>query len=174
MVVPYAIAAVLIGLLWDSPEMALSNLGVTAVVHTLVAVVAYGLLALAFCQAILLLLQEWQLQHKHAGNFFHALPALDRMEAILFQIIGIGFLLLTITLVSGSLFANQLFGRPFVFTHHVVLSIIAWLSFGALLLGRATVGWRGRIAAIWTISSFALLVLAYFGARFVVEVILSS
>jgi len=172
-ILPYASVAVLLAWLWSAPPVKLDHLDPLAIAHILIAVVAYGLLALAFCQAILVLLQEWQLQHKHAGSVFHALPPLDRMERILFQIIGVGFFLLTITLISGIFFAREIFGKAFVFNHHVVLSVIAWLSFGGLLVARAIWGWRGRVAAIWTISSFAVLVLAYFGTRFVMEVVLS-
>lgn len=171
-VLPYAMVDVLLAWSWSGPPVPLPGTGGVAIAHSMVAIVSFGLLALAFCQAIVLLLQEWHLQKKHAGTFFHSLPALQTMERILFQVIGLGFTLLTIALISGALFANEIFGRALPFNHHVVLSIVAWVAFGALLLARAMFGWRGRVAAIWTIASYAVLTLAYFGTRFVLEILL--
>jgi ABC-type uncharacterized transport system permease subunit len=172
-VIPYVIIDVVLTTFWTGPPMPLAHLGPRAIAHTLISVVAFGLLALAFCLAVVLLLQEWHLQNKRQGSFFHSLPALQTMERVLFQIIGIGFTLLTIALVSGVLFSNELFGRPFLFNHHVVLSIIAWVCFGGLLAGRAIRGLRGRAASIWTIVSFFVLTLGYFGTRFVLEILLN-
>ncbi len=171
-VAPYAMLDVLIAWFLPGPPMQLAHLGGNAIVHTLMAIVAYGLLALAFCQASLLLLQEWQLHQRRTGTFFHALPPLETMERVLFQLIGTGFALLTVALISGGLFSTELFGRAFQFNHHVVLSFLAWLAFGALLGGRLIAGWRGRTAALWTIGSFGLLALAYFGTRLMLEVFL--
>lgn len=171
-VVPLALGAVLLAWVWSGPAVPLAHLSASAIVHSLASVTAFGFLALAFCQAVVLLLQEWHLQNKRAGRFFHSLPPLQTMERILFQVITLGFALLTIALLSGVVFSNEIFGRPLTFTHHVVLSILAWLAFGTLLLGRRVLGWRGRTAATWTIASFALLTLAYFGTRFVLEVVL--
>lgn len=171
-VIPYALITIIVTWLWNAPPMPMANLGPSAVAHMLVSIISFGLLALAFCQAIVLLLQEWHLQNKRSGHFFHSLPALETMENILFQVITIGFSLLTVALVSGVFFASEVFGRALVFNHHVILSLAAWIAFGTLLTGRALRGWRGRTAAIWTITSFAILTLAYFGTRFVLEVVL--
>ncbi len=171
-VTPLAFAAVVLTWRWSGPAVPLAHLGASAIVHSLAAVTAFGFLALSFCQAVVLLLQEWHLHNKRAGRFFHSLPALQTMEQILFQVIALGFILLTVALASGAVFSNEIFGRPLDFNHHVVLSILAWLAFGTLLLGRRLLGWRGRTAATWTIASFALLTLAYFGTRFVLEIVL--
>jgi ABC-type uncharacterized transport system permease subunit len=69
-------------------------------------------------------------------------------------------------------FSEELFGKPLRFTHHIVLSIIAWAVFGMLLVGRRLYGWRGRTAVRWTLAGFTLLVLGYFGSKFVLEVLL--
>ena len=89
---------------------------------------------------------------------------------LLFQLIGAGFALLTLTLVTGALFVDNLFGQHLV--HKTVLSIIAWLIFGALLYGRWKHGWRGRRAVNLTLSGMALLVLAFFGTKAVLELVL--
>jgi ABC-type uncharacterized transport system permease subunit len=94
------------------------------------------------------------------------------METLLFRIIGAGFLLLTLTLASGIVFSEELFGKAMRFNHKTVFGILSWLIFGALLGGRTLYGWRGRIAVRWTLTGFVVLVLAYFGSKFVLEVVL--
>jgi ABC-type uncharacterized transport system permease subunit len=103
-----------------------------------------------------------------------SLPPVETMETLLFQLITVGFVLLTITLLSGIGFSSQLFGKAFVFNHHTVLSLLAWCSFATLLGGRLFAGWRGQFAVQWTLASFILLLLAYFGTRFVLEVLLAQ
>lgn len=171
-VVPFALVSVLADRFWSGPPMQLAESDGSGVLHTLISVVAYGLLALAFCHAVVLLLQERHLQQRRPGGFFHSLPPLETMERILFQLIALGFFLLTIALVSGGIFSARLFGRAILFNHHVILSIVAWLAFGTLLAGRVLLGWRGRLASFWTVGSFLVLALAYFGSRFVLEVVL--
>jgi ABC-type uncharacterized transport system permease subunit len=94
------------------------------------------------------------------------------MERLLFRIIGAGFVLLTLTLATGIVFSEELFGTPFQITHKTIFGVLSWLIFGALLAGRAVYGWRGRIAMRWTLAGFLSLVLAYIGSRFVLEIIL--
>jgi ABC-type uncharacterized transport system permease subunit len=90
----------------------------------------------------------------------------------MFQVVIVGFTLLTLTLISGFFFSEELFNKPLQFTHHIVLSIIAWIVFAILLLGRWRLGWRGRTAVHWILGGFILLVLAYFGSKFVFEFVL--
>ncbi len=143
------------------------------VLHIIVSLLAYGLLSIAVVQSLALSLQERQLHSKHPAGFLRALPPIETMETLMFQMIGVGFLLLTLTLISGLFFSEQVFGKPVAFTHHIVLSIIAWVVFAVLLFGRVRFGWRGRHAVRWALSGFSLLVLAYFGSKFVIEVILA-
>jgi ABC-type uncharacterized transport system permease subunit len=100
------------------------------------------------------------------------LPPLLTLERFLFRLVGIGEALLTLTIVSGALFSEELFGKPFRFTHKVVFTLLAWLVFGALLVGRHRYGWRGRSALHWILAGAGLLFLAYVGSKFVLEVIL--
>lgn len=105
-----------------------------------------------------------------------SLPPLLTMERTLFRIIWIGFLLLTVTLVSGVAFYETLFGKPLAFDYKTLyklgFGLASWVIFGALLLGRHVYGWRGRRALRWTLAGFVALLLAYVGTRFVLEVIL--
>jgi ABC-type uncharacterized transport system permease subunit len=82
------------------------------------------------------------------------------------------FVLLTLTLVSGVFFSEQLFGKPFTLTHKTVFAIASWFIFGGLLAGHYLRGWRGRIAVYWTLAGFTALLLAYVGSKVVLELIL--
>jgi ABC-type uncharacterized transport system permease subunit len=140
--------------------------------HIVISLVAYSLLCIAVVQSLMLALQEKQLRSHHPGGILRSLPPLETMESLMFRMLGLGFLLLTLTLVSGVFFSEAVFGKPLRLTHHILLSLIGWGVFGILLLGRWRFGWRGRTALHWTLSGFALLVLGYFGSKFVLEVIL--
>jgi ABC-type uncharacterized transport system permease subunit len=100
-----------------------------------------------------------------------ALPPLQTMESLLFEMIAVGFVLLSLALLSGFSFLEDMFAQRQV--HKTVLSIIAWFVFGTLLWGRYRFGWRGQKALIWTLSGFVVLMLAYFGSKVVIELILS-
>jgi ABC-type uncharacterized transport system permease subunit len=100
------------------------------------------------------------------------IPPLLTLERFLFRLVGTGFVLLTLTIASGGLFSEQVFGKPFTFTHKSVFSILSWLAFGALLWGRWRYGWRGRVALRWILTGTVLLFLAYLGSKFVLEVLL--
>jgi ABC-type uncharacterized transport system permease subunit len=94
------------------------------------------------------------------------------METLLFRIIGAGFVFLTLVLISGIFFSEEVFGKPMSFSHKTVFSWLSWIIFAALLAGRSIYGWRGRIAVRWTLAGFLTLVLAYLGSKFVLEVLL--
>lgn len=140
--------------------------------HIVVSLLAYSLLCLAAVQSLLLLAQEHELKHKNSRGFIRALPPMETTETLMFQMIGLGFILLTLTVASGIVFAESFFGKPFRITHHTVLALSAWVVYAILLLGRWRLGWRGRAAIRWTLGGFFLLVLAYFGSKFVLQVLL--
>lgn len=139
-------------------------------VHILASLLAYSLLTIAAIQAILLAVQNHHLHNHHPGGFIRALPPLAIMEGLLFQIIGLGFLFLSASLISGFIFLEDLFGQHVA--HKTVLSIAAWGLFATLLFGRWRFGWRGRIAIRWTLGGFVALALAYFGSKLVLELVL--
>jgi len=138
--------------------------------HVVFALLGYSVLSVAALLAILLAVQEHALRERQFGRFVSALPPLTLTEALMFQLIGAGFVLLTLTLLSGVLFVENLFEQHLI--HKTVLSFAAWFVFGALLFGRWRYGWRGRRAIRMTLSGMALLLLAYFGTRFVLELVL--
>ncbi len=139
-------------------------------IHVLLSMLAYSLLTLASVQSILLAIQDGHLRSRHPGGFIRALPPLQTMESLLFEMIAAGFVLLTLALASGFAFLENMFAQHLV--HKTVLSTLAWVVFGALLIGRHRYGWRGRTAIIWTLTGFVMLILAYFGSKAVLELIL--
>ncbi len=133
-------------------------------------ITAYSLLTIAALQAIMLYIQDVQIHNKHPGGFVRALPPLETMERLLFRLLTLGFIVLSVSLISGGFYINNLFEQHLV--HKFVLSVSAWILFGTLLWGRWRFGWRGRIAIRWTLTGFILLLLAYFGSKIVIELIL--
>jgi ABC-type uncharacterized transport system permease subunit len=150
-------------------------------VHLGLAMLAYSLFTIAMLHALLMTLIERRLhrlreappEHRAplAGPLAH-LPPLLTLERLLFRIIGIAFVLLTLTLATGIGFSESLFGRPLKFDHKTLFAIVSWLTFALLLAGRFLRGWRGRTALRWTLAGFVMLLLAYVGSRFVLEVLL--
>jgi len=138
--------------------------------HILFSVLAYGLFSIAAAQAVLLAVQEARLRQKRFGGFLRNFPPLETMEGLLFQIISLGFLMLTLALIKGFAFLRDMSGQHLV--HKTALSLIAWLVFAILLWGRYRFGWRGKIAIRWTLTGFIVLGLAYFGSKFVLEFLL--
>jgi ABC-type uncharacterized transport system permease subunit len=138
--------------------------------HIMLSLFAAGFLTLASVQAITLAAQD-RLLHQRAGMaLVQALPPLQTMERLLFQLIGLGFFLLSLSLISGLLFVKDLLGQHLA--HKTVLSAIAWLLFGLLLWGRWRHGWRGRAAIRWTLTGYLVLIVAYFGSKWVLEQVL--
>jgi ABC-type uncharacterized transport system permease subunit len=139
--------------------------------HLALAMIAYGLFVMALLHATLMAVAERQLHRKGTLAFPH-LPPLLTLETLLFRMIGIAFIFLTLTLITGIAFSETLFGRALRFDHKTVFAVASWLIFAWLLAGRWRYGWRGRTALRWTLTGFVLLLLAYVGSRFVLEVLL--
>lgn len=151
--------------------------------HLVMAVLAYSLFTIAMLHAVLMALVERRLHHSRSargsadgagmlGGPLGALPPLLTLERLLFRMITVAFVLLTLTLITGIAFSETLFGRPLRFDHKTLFALLSWATFAVLLAGRHFYGWRGRTALRWTLTGFVLLILAYVGSRFVLEVIL--
>jgi ABC-type uncharacterized transport system permease subunit len=138
--------------------------------HAWCALLAYATLAIAALLALMLSAQERALRRREFHGWLRALPPLTELEVLLFRTIAVGFILLTATLLTGVLFVENLFAQHLV--HKTVLSVLSWLLFGGLLLGRWRYGWRGTMAVRWTLAAMVLLVLAFFGSKFVLELVL--
>jgi ABC-type uncharacterized transport system permease subunit len=135
--------------------------------HILLSMGAAALLFAAAVTAILLVFLDRRLRTHRIADLSNALPPLDALEKVMFRLIAAGFGLLTLALITGFVFVTNLFTQNLV--QKTVLSLIAWLLFGVLLIGRLRFGWRGRSAVRWTLWGFGILAVAYFGVKFVLE-----
>lgn len=160
-----AVGAAVTGLGSNFAEATASGWELTA--HILLSMAAAALLFGAAVTALLLIFLERRLRTRRLSNLPSALPPLDALEKIMFRLIGAGFGFLTLALFTGIFFVTNLFTQNLV--QKTVLSLIAWLVFGVLLIGRRRFGWRGRSAVQWTLSGFGILAVAYFGVKFVLE-----
>lgn len=140
--------------------------------HFGIAMLAYSLFIVATVHALLMLAEEKWLHRGVMPPLLKSLPPLLEMEALLFRIILAAFVLLTLTVVSGLFFSEQLFGKPLTVTHKTIFGIVSWFIFAALLAGHHFRGWRGRTAVRWTVAGFIALLLAYLGSKVVLELIL--
>jgi ABC-type uncharacterized transport system permease subunit len=136
-------------------------------VHVLLSLLSAGLLTLAAAQAVALAVQDRLLHRHRATPVGGRMPPLQTMERVLFQLIAVGFGLLSLTLLSGLWFVHDWLAQHLA--HKTVLSISAWLIFGVLLWGRWRYGWRGRTAIRWALAGYATLILAYFGSKLILE-----
>lgn len=140
--------------------------------HLLMSITAYSLFLIAAVHALFLLWAEKAMHQPTVITSQTGLPPLLTLEALLFRLIEAGFMVLTLTLLTGVFFAEETFGRPFPLTHMTVFGVLSWLVFAGLLLGRHLRGWRGRRAVSWTLAGFVMLFLAYMGAQLVLEFLL--
>lgn len=138
--------------------------------HVLTSVFAYGLLTVGAIVAVYALIQDRRLQHAKLSSLNALLAPLETSEKLLYAISTAGFIVLALSVVSGVTFIENLFAQHLV--HKTTLSLLALLLFGVLLAGRRIAGWRGRRAIYLYLVSFAILCLAYFGSRVVLEEIL--
>ncbi|MDH3646140.1 MAG: cytochrome c biogenesis protein CcsA [Gammaproteobacteria bacterium] len=138
--------------------------------HAVMATFSYSLLAVAAMLAITTSFKDRRLHQTGDAGWTSILPPLDDMERHMFGAITIGFVLLSLAMFSGLVFVRDLMAQHLA--HKTILTALAWLIFGVLLLGRWRFGWRGRKAINWTLAGFVVLALAYFGSRLVLEVVL--
>jgi ABC-type uncharacterized transport system permease subunit len=179
LVLPCAAVAAVLPMLFPGSVVLLAGKSSLFSWHIAIAILAYSTLTIAAFHAVLMVVQESRL-HTGPGvlksGWFGAaidrLPALLTMEKLLFRMIAFGFVLLTLTVLSGVVFSEELFGKAFKWDHKNVFTLLSWALFGLLLAGRKWRGWRGRTALGFTLSGFATLLLAYVGSRFVLEVVL--
>jgi len=172
LVLPVAAVAALLPAVLPSVRPLPNTEFVVFKVHLLIAMLAYSLFTIASLHVLLMALLERRLHDGSVPRALRGLPPLLAMETLLFRIIWAGFILLTATLASGVLYSEELFGKAARFNHKTVFGVLSWLIFAALLGGRHVYGWRGRVAVRWTLTGFLMLVLAYIGSKFVLEVIL--
>ena len=172
LLVLYPIAAITIPLeqLFPSDRILDQSLPMGLRIHILLSISAYSLLMIGTLQALLLALQDKFLKSKQISKIIDILPPLQIMEQLLIQIIVIGFFLLSLSLTTGIMFIDNLFEQHLI--HKTTLSILAWVIYAILLWGRWSLGWRGKRITRWILVGFIVLILAYTGSKFVLELIL--
>ncbi len=135
-------------------------------VHAGVSVMAYGFLALAFCGGIMYLLQERELKSKKFGFFFTRLPSLDALDQLNSHCLTAGFTLLTLGIITGSIWARQAWGTYWHWDPKETWSLITWFLYAIQLHQRVTVGWRGKKAALMSIIAFCSVLFTLWGVTY--------
>lgn len=135
--------------------------------HVLPSLLAYSLFSFAAAHAVVLWFQNHALKTQQLNKIINVLPPLDALESALFMVVTAGFVLLTSAMITGTLFIEDFWDQRLA--HKTFFSITAWLVFATLLLGRKLGHWRGNSAIKWTLSGYGLLVIGYFGSKFVLE-----
>ncbi|MGQ7246834.1 cytochrome C assembly family protein [Halomonas sp. V046] len=167
---PFAGVVLLLGIEMPTPT---GDDGMTPgiALHAVSSALAFAVLAIAAIQAALVGVQNQALRHHKIRGVVQSLPPLTTMERVLFEMIWVGMGFLTLSIASGFVFLEDMFAQHLV--HKTVLSLLAWLTFATLLLCHHRLGWRGMRAVRWTLGGYIVLLLAYFGSKFVLEVLLA-
>ncbi len=172
LILPLAVVAIGAELIFDSAFTPIADLSAPLVWHIMLSIVAYSILFMAACQSVLLAMLEDRLRSKQAYTLVRLLPPLETMESLLFTLLWAGVAVLTASIATGFLFLDDLFAQRVV--HHTALSLAAWVIYTTLLVGHQFFGWRGTTAVRWALIAFTLLLLGYFGSKFVIEVLLGE
>ncbi len=168
---PTALIGMIVGYIGRAPYRPITDISVGLEAHILLSLAAYCVLLMAALQALFLRLQIRELKHQSIHRFWvNKLPSLQSMESLLFDMLLVGFVLLSIALGIGFVYVEDLLAQHLA--HKTVFSVLSWLLFGALLLGNWRAGWRGKRAANMTIYAFILLAIGFVGSKFVLEMLL--
>ena len=167
----FAALIVLLGLF--VPDTYIMNIEVqpALLTHITLALFAYGSLIIAMLYALQLSYINVRLKQKNASLLHSSLPPLMAVEQIFFKLLLTGTVLLTLSLLSGFVFLDNMFAKEQA--HKTVFSILAWCVYVVVLFGHSRWGWRGKPVISATVAGAVLLTLAYFGSRFVREVIIN-
>ena len=168
---PLAIIAI-VGSLTTESDFPATSLSVGLASHVLASILAYSFMTIAALQAAFLAFQNHQLKHKNTGGLISKFPPLQDMEAFLFELLWVGQLLLSLGILAGFLFIDNIWGRDGII-HKTFFSSLAWLVFAILLWGRHQMGWRGVPAIRGTLIGFSFLIAGFYGSKFVLEFMLS-
>ena len=168
---PLAILAIVASLFSKSTTPA-TQLNIGLATHVLLSILAYSFITIAALQATFLAFQNHQLKNHITGGVISKFPPLQDMEVFLFELLWVGQILLSVGILAGFFFFEDIWGRDGVI-HKTFFSILAWTVFSVLLWGRHQIGWRGTSAIRWTLVGFTFLITGFYGSKFVLEFILS-
>ena len=167
---PLAILSILASLTVSS-QFPPTQMSIALASHVIVSILAYSFFTIAALQAGFLAYQNHHLKHGQLRGFTSKLPPLQDMEAFLFELLWVGQLLLSIGIVIGGVFFDDVWGRDGII-HKSFFSVLAWFVFAVLLWGRHQLGWRGLTAIKGTLSGFGLLIIGFYGSKFALEYLL--
>ena len=153
-------------------EFSIGQPGWELAFHVAMATTAFAFLTIGAVLAAAQVVVDRRLRSRRPLGWLKILTPVESVESGCFHSIQAGFAVLTLALVTGAFFIENLFAQHLV--HKVVLAIIAWVVFGILLFGRWRFGWRGRQALRWTLTGYVLLGLSYFGSKLVLENVLGK
>ncbi|MDD9890509.1 MAG: cytochrome c biogenesis protein CcsA [Gammaproteobacteria bacterium] len=168
---PLAIITIIASLTIRS-DFPATNMSIGLASHVLISILAYSFITIAAVQAGFLAYQNHQLKNHHAGGLISKFPPLQDMEAFLFELLWVGQLLLSLGIIAGLVFIDDIWGRDGVI-HKTFFSALAWIVFAVLLWGRHQLGWRGVTAIRGTLTGFGLLIIGFYGSKFILEYILA-
>ena len=132
-------------------------------VHIVIAFMGNGMFAVTFLAAIMYILLERSIKQKKFGSFYNRLPSLATLDSINYYSLVYGFILLTLGMITGSIYAQHIIGAYWQWDPKEVWSLITWVSYAVLIHERLVVGWRGRKAAIISIICFCILIFSFMG-----------
>lgn len=166
---PIAITTVLAAITFSARPQFVDQSAYGVLTHIVLAIAAYSLFALAAIQALMLHAQNRQLKAHRQNALIRSLPPLQTMESLLFALVRAGVTLLTLAIISGTLFMDDLLGQQLA--HKTLFSLLAWLVFTGLLAGHQLFGWRGAVASRWTLLGCIFLTLGYYGSKLALQLI---
>ncbi len=169
---PLAGLIVLLDFMLPHTPMPLESMTPGTRIHVLSSVSAFAFLGIATFYAVFISMLDRYLRRNKMTAISQALPPLEILDSLLMRLVAVGFILLTVVLITGLLFVDNLLAQHLV--HKTILSFIAWAIYGVLLFGRWRFGWRGRTAVRLTLAATAVLLVSYFGSKLVLEQLLDS
>lgn len=167
-VILFTLIVIFLSLSLIFPDTKTKLINFDVAIHIFLSITAYSFIFLSFLQSLFLNFQDKRLHNKNTLKF--NLPSLETMEKLLFQLLNIGFVLLTFSLITGFVFLENLFAQQLL--HKTTLSIFSWILFFIIIIGHKKLGWRNNKVTKSIQIAFVLLFLAYFGSKFVLEKIL--
>jgi ABC-type uncharacterized transport system permease subunit len=135
--------------------------------HIVLSILAYSVMTISATHAVLILLQDRRLKSHKPRGIAWGLPPLQTMERLLWEMLVVGMVSLTLAILTGFFYIEDLFAQHLF--QKTLLTLLSWVTYAVLLIGHVKNGWRGRTAASWTLSAFAILIIAFMGTKFMFE-----
>lgn len=135
-------------------------------IHTSAIFISYGVFTLAFCASLAYLIQEKQLDEKKTSIFYYRLPPLEKLDVLSYRLVLLGFPLLTIGIVTGSIWSKQVWGTYWQWNAKQIWTVIIWLIYAFYLHNRFSNIWRGKKRAYVIVIGFLAVLFTYLGLSF--------